>query len=73
MTTRSKRRRFGPTGFEEAGGYMSAKIQKLENQFLDDAEGGPSASESKEPPIFKGISVFVNGYTGNAAAVNIAC
>ncbi|CAN7986236.1 unnamed protein product [Ixodes hexagonus] len=66
MTTRS-RRRYGPTGFEEAGGYMSAKVQKLEKQFVRNAQFEVSGSETGEPAIFEGISVFVNGYTDPSA------
>ncbi|CAN8016442.1 unnamed protein product [Ixodes persulcatus] len=66
MTTRS-RRRYGPTGFEGAGGYMSAKVQKLEKQFLRNAEIEVSETETGELAIFQGISVFVNGYTDPSA------
>ncbi|XP_075541045.1 rev1 DNA directed polymerase [Dermacentor variabilis] len=68
MGKRSRRKRFGPTGFEEFGGYMNAKIQKLENQFLNSAQNEiDSSREDQSSPIFKGISVFVNGYTNPTA------
>lgn len=40
---------------------MSAKVQKLENQFNTDVN--KHAPESSASGIFSGISVFVNGYT----------
>ncbi|XP_067658458.1 DNA repair protein REV1-like [Haliotis asinina] len=43
-------------GFEAWGGYMQAKMQKLNDQF--NTAGGTSGSE-----IFTGIHVYVNGYT----------
>nr|XP_037287617.1 DNA repair protein REV1-like [Rhipicephalus microplus] len=68
MGKRSRRKRFGPTGFEEYGGYMNAKIQKLENQFLNSAQNEiDSSQEDQSSTIFKGISVFVNGYTNPTA------
>ncbi|GFT55735.1 DNA repair protein REV1 [Nephila pilipes] len=57
----SKRRKFKPSGFEEWGGYMAAKKMKLGDQFA-----GRKAIEligETETEIFKGISIFVNGYT----------
>lgn len=48
-----------PTGFEEWGGYMEAKKQKLNEQFaLHSSECSTSISK-----IFSGISIFVNGFT----------
>ncbi|KAK8785912.1 hypothetical protein V5799_007720 [Amblyomma americanum] len=68
MGKRSRRRRFGPTGFEEFGGYMSAKVHKLEQQFLHDALNEiDSTQEEQSTAIFRGISVFVNGYTDPTA------
>lgn len=46
---------------------MSAKVQKLEKQFLRNAELQVSESDAGEPAIFEGISVFVNGYTDPSA------
>ncbi|XP_046370490.2 DNA repair protein REV1-like [Haliotis rufescens] len=43
-------------GFEAWGGYMQAKMQKLNDQF--NMAGGTSGSD-----IFTGIHVYVNGYT----------
>ncbi|VUZ54720.1 unnamed protein product [Hymenolepis diminuta] len=55
-TRRGSRDGFGPdqNGWEEQGGYMNAKIRKLESQF---------AEEPKKSAIFSGIRVYVNGYT----------
>uniref|UniRef100_L7M6W0 DNA repair protein REV1 n=1 Tax=Rhipicephalus pulchellus TaxID=72859 RepID=L7M6W0_RHIPC len=47
---------------------MNAKIQKLENQFLNSAQNEiDSSQEDQSSTIFKGISVFVNGYTNPTA------
>ncbi|CAN7948243.1 unnamed protein product [Ixodes pacificus] len=46
---------------------MSAKVQKLEKQFLRNAEIEVSGTETGELAIFQGISVFVNGYTDPSA------
>lgn len=45
-------------GFHEHGGYMAAKISKLEEQFTT-----IQAACQKKSKIFEGISIFVNGYT----------
>uniref|UniRef100_A0A336KCQ3 DNA repair protein REV1 n=1 Tax=Culicoides sonorensis TaxID=179676 RepID=A0A336KCQ3_CULSO len=45
-------------GFAEFGGYMAAKIAKLEDQFKKDA-----ANIKLKSNLFEGISIFVNGYT----------
>ncbi|CAG9583361.1 unnamed protein product [Danaus chrysippus] len=50
--------RFPDNGFEAWGGYMHAKIAKLEEQF---SEG--IGKESKLSDIFKGVSIYVNGFT----------
>lgn len=42
------------------GGYMEAKKTKLEEQFLAKAASDGNYVKSQ---IFKGISIFVNGYT----------
>lgn len=48
---------------------MSAKVQKLEDQFRSDAamqlqKDGTSSS------IFSGVAIYVNGYTGNVCFCN---
>ncbi|XP_063870475.1 DNA repair protein REV1-like isoform X3 [Scylla paramamosain] len=55
-----RRRGYGPSGFEEAGGYMAAKISKLQNQYKDSV----STREGEEKKgLFHGVAIFVNGYT----------
>ncbi|XP_065362220.1 DNA repair protein Rev1 [Calliphora vicina] len=48
-------------GFEEWGGYMDAKITKLEEQF------SAASNPYKKTDIFAGISIFVNGHTDPSA------
>ena len=55
----SRRRHGEDNGFE--GGYMNAKKAKLEEQFKEDAE--KEGNDVREG-IFSGVSIFVNGYTG---------
>ena len=57
--------RWGDNGFEEWGGYMAAKMAKLEEQFEEDAK---KKDDSKEG-IFNGVAIFVNGYTGRLITV----
>ena len=47
------------------GGYMQAKIRKLERQFTADALQRQKSSSN----IFKGIAIFVNGYTGKGESI----
>ncbi|XP_040585201.1 DNA repair protein REV1 isoform X2 [Mesocricetus auratus] len=58
------RKRAENDGWEKWGGYMAAKVQKLEEQFRSDAakqkDGAPSA-------IFSGVAIYVNGYTDPSA------
>ncbi|XP_023444400.1 DNA repair protein REV1 isoform X1 [Dasypus novemcinctus] len=57
------RKRAENDGWEKWGGYMAAKVQKLEEQFRSDAavqEGAPST-------IFSGVAIYVNGYTDPSA------
>jgi hypothetical protein len=46
------------------GGYMAAKKAKLQEQFSEYAakEGGSQSNASSN--IFRGVAIFVNGYTG---------
>ncbi|GAA6076603.1 DNA repair protein REV1 isoform X3, partial [Tachysurus ichikawai] len=53
-------------GWGERGGYMAAKVSKLEEQFMRDAPRekqklGTSSS------IFNGVAIHVNGYTDPSA------
>ncbi|XP_026752784.2 DNA repair protein REV1 [Galleria mellonella] len=50
--------KFPDNGFEQWGGYMQAKINKLEEQFSSRA-----GNEAKESNIFNGVSIYVNGFT----------
>ncbi|KAG6442431.1 DNA repair protein REV1 [Manduca sexta] len=50
--------KFPDNGFEAWGGYMQAKIAKLEEQFTKSAGKAESLSH-----IFNGVSIYVNGYT----------
>ncbi|XP_034832831.1 DNA repair protein Rev1 [Maniola hyperantus] len=50
--------KFPDNGFEAWGGYMQAKIAKLEEQF----SSGIGNAE-KLTNIFNGVSIFVNGFT----------
>lgn len=45
------------------GGYMDAKISKLEQQFLDTAKN----SGIQKSTLFSGISIYVNGHTNPSA------
>ncbi|XP_047478383.1 DNA repair protein REV1-like [Penaeus chinensis] len=56
---RGRRRGYGATGFEDAGGYMAAKIAKLQKQYELSTHAGNDNSQG----IFRGIAIFVNGYT----------
>lgn len=51
--------KFPDNGFEAWGGYMQAKISKLEKQF--DFRAGNE--KDKLSNIFTGVSIYVNGYT----------
>ncbi|CAO1352082.1 unnamed protein product [Diamesa serratosioi] len=60
MKKRTKNTDLDPeNGFAEFGGYMSAKVSKLEEQFLEQQKNLPSGSSG----LFSGISIFVNGWT----------
>lgn len=55
---RRRDEQFPDNGFEAWGGYMQAKIAKLEEQFSSGAQ-----NEGKLSDIFNGVSIFVNGFT----------
>lgn len=46
--------------FIQQGGYMAAKIAKLQNQYKDSV----STKEGEKKGLFHGVAIFVNGYTG---------
>ncbi|KAG8137464.1 putative DNA repair protein [Naja naja] len=53
-------------GWGTWGGYMSAKVQKLENQFHSEAALQHHKDE-KSSSIFSGVAIFVNGFTDPSA------
>lgn len=55
---RRRDEKFPDNGFEAWGGYMQAKIAKLEKQFSVKAGKEETLSD-----IFSGVSIFVNGFT----------
>ncbi|XP_027410493.1 DNA repair protein REV1 isoform X6 [Bos indicus x Bos taurus] len=50
--------------WEKWGGYMAAKVQKLEQQFQSDAAIQKDGTSST---IFSGVAIYVNGYTDPSA------
>uniref|UniRef100_A0A8D1X3E8 DNA repair protein REV1 n=1 Tax=Sus scrofa TaxID=9823 RepID=A0A8D1X3E8_PIG len=50
--------------WEKWGGYMAAKVQKLEQQFRSDAAIQKDGTTST---IFSGVAIYVNGYTDPSA------
>lgn len=56
------RNEFPQNGFEAWGGYMQAKITKLEEQFSSKV-----SRENQISNLFNGISIYVNGYTKPSA------
>ncbi|XP_061287638.1 DNA repair protein REV1 isoform X3 [Bos javanicus] len=50
--------------WEKWGGYMAAKVQKLERQFRSDAAIQKDGASST---IFSGVAIYVNGYTDPSA------
>ncbi|XP_030057278.1 DNA repair protein REV1 isoform X2 [Microcaecilia unicolor] len=61
-----KRAREGD-GWGAWGGYMAAKVQKLEEQFCSDVTKEQQKDESSST-LFNGIAIYVNGYTDPSAA-----
>lgn len=58
-----RRENFPDNGFEAWGGYMNAKIAKLEEQFSHRT----NKEENQMSHIFSGVSIYVNGYTTPSA------
>ncbi|XP_025787673.1 DNA repair protein REV1 isoform X1 [Puma concolor] len=58
------RRRAENDGWEKWGGYMAAKVQKLEEQFRSDSALQKDGTSST---IFSGVAIYVNGYTDPSA------
>uniref|UniRef100_A0A3Q2XDS0 DNA repair protein REV1 n=1 Tax=Hippocampus comes TaxID=109280 RepID=A0A3Q2XDS0_HIPCM len=62
--TKKKANASGDNGWAERGGYMAAKVSKLEEQFKSDA---PREKQKDNPSnIFSGVAIYVNGYTPSA-------
>ncbi|XP_018418937.1 PREDICTED: DNA repair protein REV1 isoform X2 [Nanorana parkeri] len=53
-------------GWDAWGGYISAKVQKLDQQFRLDAPV-QQQNEGTSSNIFNGVSIYVNGYTDPTA------
>lgn len=64
---KTKGRKHRTSGFEEWGGYMAAKKMKLAAQFAGQRDIEAEDHEEIRSEIFKGISIFVNGYTKPSA------
>ncbi|XP_019749983.1 DNA repair protein REV1 [Hippocampus comes] len=63
--TKKKANASGDNGWAERGGYMAAKVSKLEEQFKSDA---PREKQKDNPSnIFSGVAIYVNGYTEPSA------
>ncbi|XP_007957662.1 DNA repair protein REV1 [Orycteropus afer afer] len=58
------RKRAENDGWQNWGGYMAAKVQKLEEQFRSDAAMQKDGNSST---IFSGVAIYVNGYTDPSA------
>ncbi|XP_048208346.1 DNA repair protein REV1 isoform X3 [Perognathus longimembris pacificus] len=58
------RKRAENDGWENWGGYMAAKVQKLDEQFRSDAAKQKDGTSSE---IFSGVAIYVNGYTDPSA------
>ncbi|XP_041663270.1 DNA repair protein REV1 [Cheilinus undulatus] len=56
----------GDNGWAERGGYMAAKVAKLEEQFRLDAPR-EKRKEGSCSNIFSGVAIYVNGYTDPSA------
>ncbi|XP_075962249.1 DNA repair protein REV1 isoform X2 [Anarhichas minor] len=56
----------GDNGWAERGGYMAAKISKLDEQFNLDAPR-EKQKDGSYSHMFSGVSIYVNGYTEPSA------
>ncbi|XP_077436895.1 DNA repair protein REV1 isoform X2 [Vanacampus margaritifer] len=63
--TKKKANASGDNGWAERGGYMAAKVSKLEEQFKSDAPREKQRDGSSY--IFTGVAIYVNGYTEPSA------
>nr|XP_019956276.1 PREDICTED: DNA repair protein REV1 [Paralichthys olivaceus] len=64
--TKKKANASGDNGWAERGGYMAAKVSKLDEQFKRDA---PREKQKQGicSNIFSGVAIYVNGYTDPSA------
>ncbi|XP_061548504.1 DNA repair protein REV1 isoform X1 [Phycodurus eques] len=63
--TKKRANASGDNGWAERGGYMAAKVSKLEEQFKSDAPREKQKDGSSS--IFTGVAIYVNGYTEPSA------
>ncbi|XP_049584982.1 DNA repair protein REV1 isoform X2 [Syngnathus scovelli] len=63
--TKKKANASDDNGWAESGGYMAAKVSKLEEQFKSDAPKEKQRDSSSN--IFSGVAIYVNGYTEPSA------
>ncbi|XP_034949485.1 DNA repair protein REV1 [Chelonus insularis] len=63
MSRKKKKEAWAENGLEDWGSYMAAKKAKLEDQFQEAAE----SEFSHATDLFRGIAIFVNGYTNPCA------
>ncbi|XP_062090066.1 DNA repair protein REV1 [Humulus lupulus] len=59
----SSRSSFRKSPFSDFGSYMVEKNKKLHNQFNGVASNSLNSSSSSEQSIFRGVSIFVDGFT----------
>ncbi|XP_024021251.1 DNA repair protein REV1 isoform X2 [Morus notabilis] len=59
----SSRSSFRNSPFSEFGSYMAEKNKKLHNQFNAQASNSSSGGSNSEFAIFRGVSIFVDGFT----------
>lgn len=57
----------GDNGWAERGGYMAAKVSKLDEQFNLDAPREKLRDAGSFTNIFSGVAIYVNGYTDPSA------
>ncbi|XP_077393024.1 DNA repair protein REV1 isoform X2 [Festucalex cinctus] len=63
--TKKKANASADNGWAERGGYMAAKVSKLEQQFESDAPREKQRDRSSN--IFTGVAIYVDGYTEPSA------
>ncbi|XP_028991489.1 DNA repair protein REV1 isoform X2 [Betta splendens] len=64
--TKKKANANDDNGWAERGGYMAAKVSKLDEQFKRDAPK-EKQKEGTCSSIFSGVAIYVNGYTDPSA------